>query len=122
MKKFTDSHEWIEIKDNTGVVGITNFAQSELGDIVYVELPDVGRDVKKGEELVVLESTKAAADVYAPVSGKIIAVNDKLSEEANLINESAEVDGWLLKMELSEPSELEHLMNETDYKKLIQED
>ncbi len=103
MKEITETHEWIEIQDGHAVVGVTDFAQKELGDIVYVELPKVGKRVKKGEEVAVLESTKAAADVYSPADGLITAVNERLVESPNLINQSPEREGWILKLQLSIP-------------------
>lgn len=119
MKKYSDSHEWILVEGEVGVVGITDYAQKELGDIVYVELPQVGRSVKKGEEVVVLESTKAAADVYAPVGGQILAINDKLAGESEIVNKSPEHDGWLFKIQIHNKKDLEHLMDAAAYKKFI---
>lgn len=109
--KFTESHEWIEIEDGIGTVGVTTFAQKELGDIVYVELPKIGKEVRKGEEAAVLESTKAAADVYAPVSGKIVEVNSSLTQMSQLINTSPEKDGWLFKLILSDLKEIDSLLD-----------
>ena len=119
MKKYTESHEWISVDGQTGTVGVTDFAQKELGDIVYVELPEVGKMVQAGGEVVVLESTKAAADVYSPVSGEIIAVNHQLSEAAELVNRSPEKDAWLFKINLSNPSELDSLLDESRYRALV---
>lgn len=113
--KYSDSHEWIDGKDGSAVVGVTNYAQKELGDIVYVELPIVGKKVKKGEEAAVLESTKAAADVYSPVSGTITEVNNALIDSCDLINRSPEKEGWIFKLSLDNPQELETLMNSDDY-------
>lgn len=114
-KKFTESHEWISIEGKVGVVGVTNHAQEELGDIVYVELPEVGKKVEANKEAAVLESTKAAADVYSPATGTVIAVNDILNDESELVNSSAEKDGWLFKLELDNESELEGLMDQSSY-------
>src|SRR5437870_1500856 len=111
--KFTETHEWIDVKDGIGIVGITEYAQKELGDIVFVELPEVGKTVKAGSEAAVLESTKAAADVYSPVSGTIIAVNTALKEKSELVNTSPQKDGWLFQIKLSNPDELKHL-DDTD--------
>lgn len=113
--KYTESHEWIDVKNGVGTVGVTHFAQKELGDIVYVELPKVGKDVKAGEEAVVLESTKAAADVYSPVSGVILEVNTALSQASEKVNLSPENEGWLFKIKLSHPNELDALMNAETY-------
>ncbi len=118
--KFTDTHEWIEWENPTiGIVGITQYAQKELGEIVYVELPTVGKKVDAGREAVVLESTKAAADVYSPVSGTIVAVNEALKHNPELINQSPEKEGWLFKIQLSNPTELEALMDEGAYKTML---
>lgn len=117
---FTDSHEWIKKDGSTvGIVGVTQYAQKELGDIVYVELPRVGKSVKKGEEAAVLESTKAAADVYSPISGTILEVNELLRESPELINQSPENQGWIFKIQLSDPKELEGLLDQQGYQKMI---
>lgn len=113
--KYTESHEWIDIKDGFGIVGVTHFAQKELGDIVYVELPIVGKKIKKGEEVAVLESTKAAADVYTPVSGTIVEVNTSLSNESSLVNRSPEKEGWIFKLSLEDLRELDSLMKADEY-------
>ncbi len=113
--KFTDSHEWIKTSDSYGFVGITNFAKNELGTIVYVELPKIGQKVKAGEEIAVLESTKAAADIYSPVSGIIIEINEDLKNQIQILNQDPENRGWLFKIELSNPVELEALMDKTTY-------
>ena len=118
-KRYTNSHEWIHYEGDVACVGISKHAQDELGDIVYVELPEKGSTVKHGQEAAVLESTKAAADVYSPVSGKIIAVNEKLVDEPEKVNTSPENDGWLFKIQLHNPIELESLMNEEAYHKFI---
>lgn len=118
--KFTETHEWIKVQNQIGTVGISQHAQSELGDIVYVELPEVGKTVKAGEEVVVLESTKAAADVYSPVSGTITEVNELLRKECALINLSAEERGWLFKLKLNNAQELDALMDEKSYLELFQ--
>ncbi len=109
---FTESHEWLEVQGKVGIVGITHYAQNELGEIVYVELPKVGRVVKMREEICVLESTKSAVDIYAPVSGKIIAVNEALRENPSLVNQKAQSDGWLFKIEIADPKELDQLSSE----------
>ena len=113
--KFTQTHEWIKVEGNTGIVGITTHAQKELGDIVYVELPETGSHVNAGQEAVVLESTKAAADVYSPVSGEIISVNETLNDHSEHINEDAENAGWLYTLKLDNPEELEGLMDRNSY-------
>lgn len=114
--KYTETHEWL---DDQGKVGITLHAQKELGDIVYVELPQVGSVVKAGDQIAVLESTKAAVDVYSPVSGKIIAVNDKLKEESGLINSSPQNEGWIFKIELGDAKEKDQLLDEEKYLQML---
>lgn len=117
--KYTETHEWIETEGNTGVIGITNHAQKQLGDIVYIELPKVGRQIKAGEEVAVLESTKAAADVYSPISGTILEVNEALKNQPELINQDSEKSGWLYKIQVSDPSEIEKLLDKSSYELLI---
>lgn len=118
--KYTKTHEWIKIDEKgNGIVGISDHAQGELGEIVYVELPKVGKAVKAGEEAAVLESTKAAADVYSPVSGTILEVNQKLSEQSELVNKSPENEGWLFKIQLSQREELNDLLEKESYQKLF---
>jgi glycine cleavage system H protein len=116
---FTEDHEWISVENGVATIGITDYAQEQLGDIVFVELPQKGRALSKGEAAVVVESVKAASDVYAPVDGEIADVNDKLSSEPALVNSAATGDGWLWKMKLSDESQLSGLMNEAAYKKLV---
>ena len=116
---FTEDHEWIRVDGNDAVVGITNYAQEQLGDIVFVELPDVGSKVSKGDAAIVVESVKAASDVYVPVDGEITAANDALEGEPGLINDSAQDGGWLVKMRLDDPSQLDGLMDEAAYNAMI---
>ncbi len=119
MIYFTESHEWLKLNQHKeGTVGITNYAQKELGEIVSIELPKTGQKVKAGQEIAVLESTKAAADIYAPVSGKIIAVNEELRANPSIINKASESSGWLFQIELSNPKELDHLMTREQYRTL----
>lgn len=112
---FTEDHEWIEVEGQTGTVGISDYAQGQLGDIVFVEAPDSGRSLSKGDEAAVVESVKAASDVYAPVSGTVTEGNPALADEPSLVNSDPEGEGWFFKLTLSEPSELEALMDETAY-------
>lgn len=119
MKKFTKSHEWIVVEGHKGTVGITHYAQKELGEIVYVQLPKVGQQVSAGQETCVLESTKAAADVYSPVSGQISAVNESVTQNPKLLNESPESTAWLYKVDLKDPSEMDGLLSKSDYEGLI---
>jgi glycine cleavage system H protein len=118
--RFTDSHEWIQIENGVGTVGITDHAQKQLGKIVYVELPSIGKWVKAGQEVAVLESTKAAADIYSPASGEIVAVNQKLNDFLHEINSLAESKGWLFKIKLSNHAEIDLLLHQDEYFKLIQ--
>ena len=113
---FTDEHEWIDLEGDTATVGITDFAQGQLGDIVFVELPEVGTMVEKGKDAAVVESVKAASDVYAPLSGEVVEVNEGLEEDPALVNSSPEEDGWFFKMTVSDKSELEGLMDDKAYK------
>ena len=118
-KRFTKSHEWIEEQSRHGTVGITHYAQEELGEIVYAQLPKVGVTVHAGQEVCVLESTKAAADVYSPVSGKITAVNEAVATRPQLINEAPEAGGWLYRIELSDEKEMQALLSKADYEKMV---
>lgn len=113
--KFTETHEWIEVSDGIGTVGVSNYAQKELGDVVYVELPQVGKNIQAGDEVAVLESTKAAADVYSPVSGTIVETNTALTSASEMVNKSPEKEGWIFKIKLTSPQELDKLMNDKDY-------
>ncbi|UJF24915.1 glycine cleavage system protein GcvH [Suttonella sp. R2A3] len=119
MKKFSKDHEWVEIVDGVGTVGITDHAQSELGDIVFVELPEVGAEIAAGDEVAVIESVKAAGEVNSPVSGEVIEVNEVLIDEPGTVNSSAEDDGWVYKIKLSNESELDDLMDEDGYQAFI---
>ncbi|MDO7842422.1 glycine cleavage system protein GcvH [Sphingomonas immobilis] len=112
---FTEDHEWVDVDGDIGTVGISEYAQSQLGDIVFVEVPDEGKDVTKGDEAAVVESVKAASDVYSPVSGTVIEGNSDLADNPALVNEDPEGDGWFFKLTLSDASELEGLMDETAY-------
>ncbi|MGN6471482.1 MAG: glycine cleavage system protein GcvH [Rhizobiaceae bacterium] len=116
---FTEDHEWIRVENGVATVGITDYAQEQLGDLVFVELPDKGRMLSKGDATVVVESVKAASDVYAPADGEVTDVNDKLSSEPALVNSAPSGDGWLWKMKLSDESQLSGLMDEAAYRKTI---
>ncbi|AEH51925.1 glycine cleavage system protein GcvH [Pseudothermotoga thermarum] len=122
MKKFAKTHEWIEVSGNIATVGISVYAQEKLGDVVYVDLPKVGKEVKKGEVVLTIESVKAAGEVYAPVSGKIVEVNEKLNNQPELINKDAEGEGWIVKIEMTNPAELSDLMDEASYRKFCEEE
>ncbi|PSM20037.1 MULTISPECIES: glycine cleavage system protein GcvH [Nitratireductor] len=116
---FTDDHEWIRVEGDIATVGITDYAQEQLGDLVFVDLPDVGATLAKGDTAVVVESVKAASDVYAPADGEVTGVNDTLSTEPGLINTAASGDGWLWKMKLADAGQLDGLMDETAYNAMI---
>lgn len=119
VRKFTEKHEWVTAKDGIGTVGISNFAQEALGDVVYCSLPEVGTKLKKQEEFGALESVKAASELYSPLSGEVTEVNEALAENPGLVNKSCYEDGWLIKMTLSDPSELDELMSEEAYEKYV---
>lgn len=113
--KFTKDHEWIAVSGTTGRVGITVYAQGQLGDLVYVEVPAIGKALTKGGEAAVVESVKAASEVYAPVSGKVTAANDALADAPETVNADAEGEGWLYEMEIADPAELDDLMDRAAY-------
>ena len=113
---FTEEHEWISVDGDTATVGITDFAQGQLGDIVFVEVPEAGKQVSKGGDAAVVESVKAASDVYAPVTGEVIEGNQALADDPSLVNSDPEGEGWFFKLRLSDPAEVEGLMNADAYK------
>lgn len=120
--KFSEDHEWVELKgDDLVVIGITDFAQEQLGDLVYVELPEVGDECSRGENISVIESVKAASDLIAPVSGTIIEVNSRLEDEPELVTEDSMSEGWFIKVKLSNTSELDDLMDESAYNSFTEE-
>ena len=114
--RYTKDHEWVKLEGNTATIGITGYAQSQLGDVVFVELPKVGRQLKKTEAAAVVESVKAASDVYAPITGEVLQVNDALGAEPGLVNTDAEGKAWIFKLRITDKSELEGLMDEAAYK------
>ena len=116
---FTQDHEWIDVSRDTGTVGITDFAQGQLGDITYVDLPAAGASLAKGDSACVVDSVKAASDVYTPVSGQVEAVNAALGDAPELVNTAAETDGWLFRIALSDAGELASLMDEAGYQDFI---
>ena len=116
---YTKEHEWLKLDNDTATIGITIYAQDQLGDVVFVELPNINNSYKQGDEVGVVESVKAASEIYAPISGSIIEVNDRLSEEAGLLNSDPEGEGWLWKMNLSNINELEQLMSKDKYSSYI---
>ena len=117
--RYTETHEWLKVKDDTAVVGITDHAQAELTDIVFVELPEVGKEIKKGEELCVVESVKSVSEIYSPISGNVVDVNKKLDDSPEIINESPYNDGWLIELEIKDKSELDSLLDAVSYKKIL---
>lgn len=121
MMRFSSSHEWVRLEHtpNLATVGITQYAQEELGAIIHISLPEIGQTVQAGHEIAVLESSKAAADLYTPVSGTILAVNDTLRTHPGLINQSAESSGWLFQIALSHPEEYTQLMTSLEYQQLL---
>ena len=117
---YTETHEWLKIVNhNIGIVGITDYAQDMLHEIVYVDLPETGINVSKGEVLMEIESVKSVAEVYSPVSGKIIETNEKLSESPELVNNSPYDEGWLVKIEINDPNEIKELLSAEEYRNLI---
>ncbi len=119
MMKYSQSHEWVLLKDGIATIGISDFIQKELGDVVHIELPQMGHHVSAGDEVVVLESSKAAADIYTPLSGEICAVNEALVQAPEKINRSAENHGWLFKLKITDLSEYENLMDKDSYSTFI---
>jgi glycine cleavage system H protein len=113
---YTEEHEWIRVEGDEAIVGITDFAQGQLGDIVFVELPEAGRQVTKGGEAAVVESVKAASDVYAPVDGEIVEPNPALADDPSLVNSDPEGEGWFFRLRLADPSQLDGLMDADAYK------
>lgn len=117
--RYTEDHEWIRVEDGIAVVGITDYAQQQLGDIVFVELPESGRSLAKGKEAAVVESVKAASEVYAPVSGEVTEVNAALADDPALVNRSAEDEGWFFKVKLVDAAALDSLMDAAAYKAFV---
>jgi glycine cleavage system H protein len=117
--RYTKDHEYIRVEGDTGVVGITDYAQEQLGDVVFVELPEVGKSVAKGSEAAVVESVKAASEIYAPVSGEVVAVNSDLEGAPGTVNEDPSGKGWFLKLKLNDPAELDELMSEQQYQEFL---
>ncbi|MBO0764192.1 MAG: glycine cleavage system protein GcvH [Hyphomicrobiaceae bacterium] len=120
-ERFTSDHEWIRVENGIGTVGITNHAQTQLGDVVFVELPEVGRKAAKGEAVAVVESVKAASDVYAPVAGEVTEGNAALVNQPALVNEDAEGKAWFFKLRIADPAELDALMDRAAYEALVKD-
>jgi glycine cleavage system H protein len=119
--RFTKDHEWVRREGDVAVIGITDYAQSQLGDVVYVELPEIGRAVERGKEAAVVESAKAASEIYAPVSGEVVEVNGELLGNPAQVNADAMGEGWFLKIRLADPTELDTLMDEASYQEFVAE-
>jgi glycine cleavage system H protein len=117
--RYTRDHEYISLDGDTGTIGITDYAQAQLGDVVFVELPSVGKSLTKGEEAAVVESVKAASEVFAPVSGEVVGVNDALESAPGTVNEDAAGRGWFIKLKLKDPAELDGLMSEAEYTEYV---
>jgi glycine cleavage system H protein len=120
--KYSKEHEWVLVEGSTVTIGITDYAQDQLGDIVFVELPAVGDKVSKEDAFGVVESVKAVSDVYAPVSGKVLEVNDDLPENPEMLNEDPYGDGWMIKVEMSDPEEIDDLMTAAEYEQYVAEE
>ncbi|KAJ1898866.1 glycine cleavage system H-protein subunit [Kickxella alabastrina] len=121
-KKYTPSHEWISIDKNIGTVGITEYAQNSLGDVVYVEVPEEGTEVELGDVVGAVESVKSASDIYSPLTGEIVEANQAVTEKTKLINSAPETDGWLFKVKFTNQEEVDNLLDEAAYKKLTEAD
>jgi glycine cleavage system H protein len=119
--RFTKDHEWVRREGDTVVIGITDYAQEQLGDVVYVELPELGRKVEQGKEAAVVESAKAASEVYAPVSGEVVAVNEVIAGDPGKVNADPMGDGWFMKLRLADPAQLDALLDEAAYRKFVAE-
>ena len=119
--RYTRDHEWVRVDGDLAVVGITDYAQSQLGDVVYVELPEIGRRVEQGKEAAVVESVKAASEVYAPVSGEVVEVNEALAGDPARVNADPVGEGWFIKLRLDDPKQLDALMDEEAYQHFVEE-
>ncbi|VAW11065.1 Glycine cleavage system H protein [hydrothermal vent metagenome] len=119
--KFTKDHEYVAIKGDIATIGISNYAQEQLGDVVFVELPEVGRDVEQGDEIAVVESVKAASEIYSPIGGTVTEINPALEGAPSTVNEAAEGDGWFFKLKIADTGELDGLMDRQAYEKFVAE-
>lgn len=119
--RYTQDHEWVRVEGDTATVGITDFAQKQLGDVVFVELPEVGRTLAAGEAFGVVESVKAASEVFAPVAGEVTATNEALTTEPELVNQEPTGDGWFIKVKLADPAAVDELMDEAAYKAYVED-
>ena len=121
-KKYSKDHEWIEVDEDNAIIGITDHAQESLGDIVFVDLPEINKVVKAGDEVSIIESVKAASDIYSPIDGEIIEINQSLTNDAALINQSAETSGWIFKLKISNQSQLNDLMTLVQYEEFLKQE
>jgi len=121
-KKYSKDHEWIEVDGDNAIIGITDHAQESLGDIVFVDLPEINKVVKAGDEVSIIESVKAASDIYSPIDGEIIEINQNLTNDAALINQSAETSGWIFKLKISNQSQLNDLMTLVQYEEFLKQE
>ncbi len=119
--KYTESHEWVRVEGTTATIGITDFAQHQLTDIVFVELPEVGREIRQGGECAVIESCKIAAEMYAPIDGTVIAINDSLVDQPAFVNQDPYGKGWIIQVELNQPSQIDTLMDSAAYQKHLEQ-
>ena len=120
--KYTEDHEWVLVEDDIVTIGISDFAQDQLGDIVFVELPEVGDTVEAGKTFGVVESVKAVSDVYAPLSGEVVEINEELPDEPEALNNSPYEDGWMIKLKLADPTAVDGLMDVTTYQQFVEKD
>jgi len=120
-KKYTRDHEWVDINDSVATIGISNHAQESLGDIVFIDLPSVGKEVKSKEEVCVIESVKAASDIYSPLDGEITEINETLKDDASIINKDPENTGWIFKLKISDPDQINNLLSLDDYNNFLSE-
>jgi glycine cleavage system H protein len=121
-KKYSKDHEWIEVDGDNAIIGITDHAQESLGDIVFVDLPEINKVVKAGNEVSIIESVKAASDIYSPIDGEIIEINQNLTDDAAIINQSAETSGWIFKLKISNKSQLNDLMTFVQYEEFLKQE
>ncbi len=119
--RYSRTHEWARREGTTAVVGITDYAQAQLGDVVYVELPEVGEEYRRGDSIGVVESVKATSDIYAPLSGKVVAINQALMDDPSVVNRDPYGEGWLVRLELADPAEWEALLDAAAYARLLEE-
>lgn len=122
MMFFTKTHEWVKVENDTATVGITLYAQEQLGDVVYIELPEKESELKQHNKLGTIESTKAASEIYSPLSGKVIEINQELADKPQLVNEDPFSKGWMVKLEIADKSELENLLSESTYNQIVEEE